>query len=528
MASPTDIVEMRKRQLLQQRGAVPATGGAARFVADMENRMARGPLTTSSTTPMNQPVGANSALTGTGAAITYQQSQDRHQVNRQKRVQRLLDRAARKGDIEAAKEAEQFGARMAAEGGPTSQITSAEGGRIMAREKLSQAWQAAQELRRPEGAGATAGGMTAPVINDAVPMTSSTLDPTPPRTAASPGEWGIPPADATSDSGTNGSTSANLREVPESEVATPPTETFDAPPSPTPAFEPPAPAVDDETAARQRAAKAFGGMIFNEGIPFRRNPENNRFEPLPAGAWEEAVERERNFIRMEREVGRLSQNAALQDPEFIARTNARIQAANTGRGPVAPEGRAPVAGATGVALAPGIALPEMPGGLPVASPTIVSAGAPTLQPPLDFQPGPSFAGGALPPSGPQLNDWIASAGRPIGMPGAENFLPARTEGDLTTAWEAAAGLRQIMSEDEAKALSGDPEAYRRVLWLNKLEESRRRNGETPLQRPGLGAPMPAAPATPAPAPSASRTIPGTQIPLAQGQRLLSERLRQPA
>ena len=202
-------------QKIAQRRAqaqAPKTGYAASYgrrqataieAADREKRASRG------------AVGASSSLTGTGREIQKRQNADRHQVNRQKRVQRLLDRAGRKGDIDAAVAAEEFGARMRKEGGPVSNVTSANQGYTTAERSLEDEATLAALLReeteadhqrRREAAqspGAPDGEYVPPQMD----------------LGQSPGAQTIPPADATTDSATNNGTAAALRNVPESDVA---------------------------------------------------------------------------------------------------------------------------------------------------------------------------------------------------------------------------------------------------------------------------------------------------------------------
>ena len=627
MATPTSIVDQRKRQLMQQRAAAatadprgalmgatgplqqrqnqlmqqvgaaaPALGaGAARFVRDMESRMARGPLETSGTTPAGLPVGMNSSLSGTERQVQVEQNYDRHQVNRQKRVQRMLDRSARRGNINDAIRAEEFGARMEAEGGPRSQITSSEQGRNFAREKLSQEWQFAQELRRPPSAGQPmtpeqvpradqarpTGGPTNPNGAGQLPGGfTSTLDQ--PQGDASPGEWGMPPADATSDSGTNGSTSAALRDVPESDTAPPVAPAATAPPpaaptppaspeSPTPTAPPPTgldaaagEVLAPELTAEQRAAKAFGVTIFNEGMPMKRNPETGRYEPIPAQSWNEAVERERTFMGMEKDVAALSQNAALQDPEFIARTNARIKALSaqdrmgiSDVSPMTPQIQTNDVGAVvGVNNPAGVLQPAMgdqpmlgqyraggDGGWPITTsdPVLGLSWADFLDPtPYIGRPGQPTPV----PNVPQMTTTVPQVGPPLEV-GAVDEIPAFTRSVSPEALAAASGIANALNAADMSQNANPPREtpeMRRDRARSVFDQLRTDSGSPSLfEDPRRLLPLPGPMNALSPgmqrrirelsmpsAPTASVTIPGTRVPLAPGQRALADRFRQPS
>lgn len=213
MATPEEIARAR----------AAAAGRQARYQADMASRAQR--------QQQKGPVGSSSSLTGFGRQAQIRANMDRHQVNRQKRVQRLLDRRARKGDINAAIMAEQFGARMREEGGPLSQITGPGVREAVATRSLEdEAILAA--MRR----GDTGGDMSA--------------DQEPYRPTLAPGAQGVPPADATQDSATNSATAAAMRDVPEgADVSRSPDVSVSEPP---PAVSPEAaPSIADLDAAAQ-------------------------------------------------------------------------------------------------------------------------------------------------------------------------------------------------------------------------------------------------------------------------------------
>ncbi len=178
MATPEEIARAR----------AVAAGRQARYQADMASRAQR--------QQQKGPVGASSSLTGFGRQVQIRANMDRHQVNRQKRVQRLLDRRARKGDINAAMMAEQFGARMREEGGPLSQITGPGVREGVATRSLED-----EETLAAMRRGDTGGDMSAYQE--------------PYRPPLAPGAQGVPPADATQDSATNSATAAAMRDVPE-------------------------------------------------------------------------------------------------------------------------------------------------------------------------------------------------------------------------------------------------------------------------------------------------------------------------
>ena len=238
----------------QQIAKVKAAGRQARYAADMASR--------AQLQQQKGPVGSSSSLSGFGRQVQIRANMDRHQVNRQKRVQRLLDRRARKGDINAAMMAEQFGARMREEGGPLSQITGPGVREAIATRSLQDEERLAAMLRGDTG-GDTGVGMrayTEPYIPPEADL---------PR---APGAQGVPPADATQDSATNSATAAAMRDVPEgadvsrspdvSVSEPPPAVSPEAAPSPSPAPEAaPASMADLDAAAQELGFPPDGASI---------------------------------------------------------------------------------------------------------------------------------------------------------------------------------------------------------------------------------------------------------------------------